>query len=235
MENLLKLWIYCFIFISTADARSFGKSIVPDGLAQATTSSISNSVNTGYGYLDGFGSSKLVEIERNDPSEITMARRFKKKTTFRPTHVKASILTMAVYGLLVRNLKVKEGATKEQWVLFGVAVFCYLLEAFLSSTRRYLTNMMTPKELFDRIETIKTSFPKITWNLQNYHYRDSFAGKKNIEESYQDCNIQSIARPSLQTMARQDRYNRTREGDPLQTEDAPPVLESDNGEAPSIL
>ena len=53
----------------------------------------------------------------------------------------------------------------------GVYVI-YLLEAFFSGTRRYLSNAISgPEGVESYLESLRTTSPEITWKIRSYHYQ----------------------------------------------------------------
>ena len=52
----------------------------------------------------------------------------------------------------------------------------YLLEAFTCSTRRYLSNIMSPNEIEELIEKLRESPPSVTWTVRCYHYENRLLG-----------------------------------------------------------
>ena len=52
-----------------------------------------------------------------------------------------------------------------------ISIICYLLEAITCSTRRYLSNMLSPQELINKVNDMCfNSPPIITWKIECYHY-----------------------------------------------------------------
>ena len=79
------------------------------------------------------------------------------------SHIKASILTVGLFVLLGR---------KELSAYSGLVLFLYILECCTCSTRRYLSNCMTPKQLLAYLETLKETPMQIVWEVECYHYND---------------------------------------------------------------
>jgi len=99
---------------------------------------------------------------------------FKSKVTF--PHKKATILTLLVTILLPSYLlpslylsQYLKGNTP--LVLLLTTVILYIGEAACCSTRKYLSNTVTPKGLEELLTKIRNSEPIITWHTECYHYR----------------------------------------------------------------
>ncbi len=80
------------------------------------------------------------------------------------SHLKALALTLVVGGLLLRNLLV-DGASKALWALFAVALGVYFLEAFFTSTRRYLSTKSKPSTVMEKVAALKEEAPSAIWDL----------------------------------------------------------------------
>ena len=68
-----------------------------------------------------------------------------------------------------------------------LVVLLYFLEAYTSSTRRYLDNMSTPQEVQDLLERLRSNPPTVKWTVRCYHYENRLLGArgdlKRIESS----------------------------------------------------
>ena len=110
-----------------------------------------------FGLLDnGAGLGKALELSGDKIAS--------KKKPF--PHVKASLLTVALFAILRWN--------KSRF--FGVFFF-YILETSFCSTRRYLSNSITPSEFIDYLNTLKKTPMEIIWGVECYHYRTSLVGR----------------------------------------------------------
>ena len=93
-------------------------------------------------------------------------------------HVVSSCLTIAIWGLLAHQLFFTSSATLSSSLLLGVSyrtwlyisILCYLIEAYMCSTRRYLSNMLSPTQLLDTLGSLQNTPPTITWKVECYHY-----------------------------------------------------------------
>jgi hypothetical protein len=100
------------------------------------------------------------------------------------SHIKASILTVSLFGLLLRNLVFpKEHYANSSWGLVLFVGLLYLLESFFCSTRRYLSNVMEPREVMDYVESLQKTAPKVRWDVECFHYRDEGFSSRRRHES----------------------------------------------------
>jgi hypothetical protein len=90
------------------------------------------------------------------------------------SHIKASLLSLGIFAVLVRNLFFV-GATatsRNDWVGFVVLLVLYLVEAATCSTRRYLSNIIAPSQVQEYIYQLQQVAPIIRFHLECYHYED---------------------------------------------------------------
>ena len=133
-------------------------------------------------------------------------------------HVKATILTALLFMSALSMIMGKVVSCKELWlrsdgkkriavvawttvcsainsilpkfsqefiILIGIL---YLVEAYTCSTRQYLSNIMSPREVESLIETLRGTPPSVTWKVRCFHYenrllgssRDQLASSKKI-------------------------------------------------------
>ena len=93
-------------------------------------------------------------------------------------HVVSSCLTLAIWGLLAHQLFMPPSSMSSPSLLLGVSyrtwlclfVLSYIVEASSCSTRRYLSNMLSPVELLDAVRDMCQSPPIVRWKLECYHY-----------------------------------------------------------------
>lgn len=117
-------------------------------------------------------------------------------------HVKSAVLTVLLYSsalsaFLGSILKDKTSRNVIMVVLsilykiipsfspgFVLAMLLlYLLEAWNSSTRRYLDNIATPREVEEHIEKLRLTPPSVTWTVRCYHYEHRLRGLNDKESS----------------------------------------------------
>jgi hypothetical protein len=83
------------------------------------------------------------------------------------SHVMASCLTLSLFGTLAYDRIFKK--IDRIWLfLLG---FLYLFEAAFCSTRRYLSNMLSPAEVLGKVYDLTICPPQVRWKLECYHYR----------------------------------------------------------------
>lgn len=90
-------------------------------------------------------------------------------------HFKASVLTLAIFSIpLWRHWSGLD------LVVFTVAL--YLLEVLTCSTRRYLSNGLTPAGFRQMINALISTKPEIVWDLECYHYRNEHLGRNSSRD-----------------------------------------------------
>jgi hypothetical protein len=125
----------------------------------------SSPIHRRFGYLDGFGKSGIRELDGDDMSPLLSKVRPNATTK----HKLAAALTIGVFGtLLSRPLWGERGG---YWTAVIITYLLYFIEAMSSSTRRYLSNMLTPFEVMKMLNDIRESRPVLRWDIENYHYR----------------------------------------------------------------
>jgi hypothetical protein len=88
------------------------------------------------------------------------------------SHVAATCLTIGLVGLLVYDrLYFNHSTSLIVWYL--VLVIAYLGEASFCSTRRYLSNILSPLQVLDTVQTLVSTRPVVTWTLKCYHYNQN--------------------------------------------------------------
>jgi hypothetical protein len=114
-----------------------------------------------------------------------LADKSNKKKKKAVSHIKASILTVSLFGLLLRNLVISKehqhGGSSWGPVLF--VGLLYLLEAFFCSTRRYLSNVMEPRDVIEYVESLQRTAPKVRWDVECFHYRDEGFSSRRRHDS----------------------------------------------------
>ena len=112
------------------------------------------------------------------------------------SHVKASLLTTIIFALIYRHWRVdpssfffpKEDRNKRSIFVIVFAVILYLIEAFTCSTRRYLSNALTPLQVKESLDRMKSTHPTLIWNIENYHYRTKYYhnghGRRNFRNRH---------------------------------------------------
>lgn len=122
-----------------------------------------------FGYLDGFGKSQIIEMNTDDLTSLLSTVRRSHLTK----HKLAGALTLALFGSLLSKPLWRE--RRGYWMTLIVASLMYLVEAITSSTRRYLSNMLTPFEVIKMLHDLRDSTPTLYWNVECYHYRYTHA------------------------------------------------------------
>lgn len=122
-----------------------------------------------FGYLEGFGTSGIKEIVSDDVSSLVSTYRPMKKSGIMG-HRLATAFTVAMLGTLLAGRPV---LGENYWVVVAVVVILYIGEAFRSSTRRYLSNMLSPQDVQQVVNNIRQTLPRLRWDLECYHYRYS--------------------------------------------------------------
>ena len=132
-------------------------------------------INIQYGLLaNSDGGIRLVEFLQGQQQAFAYGL---KSNGQRPvSHVKSSVLTCIELGLLLRNLF--SSLSRSSWVLLAVALALYLLEAFFSSTQRYLSNISDALTLVERVDILKVQPPAIHWDLECYYYQQRYQHSK---------------------------------------------------------
>lgn len=128
-------------------------------------------INSQYGLLaSSDGGIRTVEFPQDHHPSVNFGL---KSNGQRPvSHVKSSVLTCTVLGLLLRCLF--SSLSRSSWVLFAVALGLYLLEAFFCSTRRYLSNISETSSLLERVALLRLQPPSVHWDLECYHYQQRY-------------------------------------------------------------
>jgi TMEM151 family len=105
----------------------------------------------------------------NDEAKVIAMQTSSRKSL---SHVAATCLTLGIVGLLVYDrLYVNHSTSLMVWYL--ILVIAYLGEAFSCSTRRYLSNMLSPLQLLQTVQTLVETRPVVTWKLECYHYNQN--------------------------------------------------------------
>ena len=139
------------------------------GSSQSLTIPTSVKEHRRFGYIDGFGKSKIIELNTDDLSLLlsTVGR------THGTKHKLAGALTLALFGSLLSRPLWPE--RRGYWITVIAVSLLYLIEAITSSTRRYLSNMLTPFEIIKMLHDLRDSIPTLCWNVECYHYRYTHA------------------------------------------------------------
>jgi hypothetical protein len=83
-------------------------------------------------------------------------------------HVMASCLTLSLFGTLAYD-RIFHRPIDRIWTF--LPGFLYLFEAACCSTRRYLSNMLSPAEVLGKVYNLTIYRPQVRWKLECYHYR----------------------------------------------------------------
>lgn len=141
-------------------------------LARTSTGS-EHSSSGRFGLLvnDVSGEIKRIPVSGED-SDVQIAPSFKNRTV---PHFKATLLTMLLgFGLILRD--------RIHPVLLIVTAILYLVEISTCSTRRYLTNSLSPNQLWTYLEKLSQEGPSLRWRLECYHYRENHSRKYGERE-----------------------------------------------------
>ena len=120
--------------------------------------------------LEQGGRCQVVYIPAGEPA--TLPKRPGRER--RVKHVKASLLTVGLFAILIRNLFWVASPRRNDWAGFVFLWILYLVEASTCSTRRYLSNIRTPSQVKDMIREFQEVAPRVRWNLECYHYEDDY-------------------------------------------------------------
>jgi hypothetical protein len=161
-------WLFCLLFallVSNAEA-SESTALT---LQQSVTKFQSQDYTIGLLHQSPSGRANVVHV---DKEFVSMPPR--PGTERKISHVKASLLSLGIFAVLVRNLFFV-GATatsRIDWVGFVVLLVLYLAEAATCSTRRYLSNIKAPSQVQEYIYQLQQVAPRIRFHLECYHYED---------------------------------------------------------------
>jgi hypothetical protein len=86
------------------------------------------------------------------------------------SHLVASCLTLGLIGLAVHEFLFQRATDHAIYWVLGLL---YLGEAGRCSTRRYLSNMRSPQDVHEMIQSLVDTPPMVQWKLECYHYRTS--------------------------------------------------------------
>jgi hypothetical protein len=84
------------------------------------------------------------------------------------SHVMASCLTLSLFGTLAYDRIFRRPIGRIWPFLFGLL---YLSEAAFCSTRRYLSNMLSPADVLGKVYDLTICPPQVRWKVECYHYR----------------------------------------------------------------
>lgn len=88
------------------------------------------------------------------------------------SHKKASLLTTLLVIVWSPVVMTKlAGISTNTIVVRCLVVILYLSECATCSTRRYLSNCLSPREFDTYLQTMQTAAPRITWHVDCYHWR----------------------------------------------------------------
>jgi hypothetical protein len=106
------------------------------------------------------------------PLELASQGSLKKRYV---SHMKASVLTALLFGLLIKDGLFRQSIDAFDLQGHHIAMICtialYFAESITCSTRRYLSNALTPIQLKEVLKALSESPPVVTWNIVCYHYR----------------------------------------------------------------
>jgi hypothetical protein len=145
---------------------------IPKGLALIKSSGISK---RRFGYLDGFGNSGIKEIHGDDLSSFSSKYHAKTK------HKLSALFSVVLFGAIFSKPLWDTGGGYR--IAVAVAVVLYLIESACSSTRKYLSNMLTPNEVKALLNNLRDMQPTLKWDLECYHYRSAYSRSKNGNRS----------------------------------------------------
>lgn len=137
------------------------------------------------------------------PLQITSAQGSTSLKKGALSHKMASFLTLLVFGT-VSHVLFFQGETPIAFV--AIAIVLYWIEAMTCSTRRYLSNALTPRKVENYLKSIELTPPTIIWTMECYHYRrvDHHYGSARNHEKRQD----SVERVVTQRVSQQYIFQR---------------------------
>jgi hypothetical protein len=141
------------------------------------------------GLLDqGDGRCQVVHLPAGEP--VSLPSRPGKVR--RVKHVKASILTVGLFSIVLRNLLWVASPQTSDWAGFVILWILYIVEGSTCSTRRYLSNIRTPVEVKDIIHKFQQVAPRVRWNLECYHYEDDYRRSTVSRRGHTDSSTKRV-------------------------------------------
>lgn len=175
---LVGLWLLC---VDATDSKS-----------QSLQSPVSNFQVNEYsrvGLLDqGDGRCQVVHMSAGEPVSL-QSRPWKAR---RVKHVKASVLTVSLFSVMIRNFFCVASPKTSDWAGFIILWILYIVEASTCSTRRYLSNIRTPVEVSDIIHEFQRVAPRVRWNLECYHYEDDYRRSTDSRRGHTDGSTKRV-------------------------------------------
>lgn len=138
--------------------------------------------NQAAGLLDTGGRLQVVHLPNDDGESYELLTQTGKQR--RISHIKASLLSIGLFATIVRNLVFVENLSRNDWVGFCFLLILYLVEAASCSTRRYLSNIMTPSQVKDYLAQLQEVPPRVRFHLECYHYEDEDGFRASYHSSY---------------------------------------------------
>jgi len=141
-----------------------------------------------FGFLDESGTGhdpKLVETtsiavpsQDNSPNEeadnehqISLKDSKWKTRRKRLSHLKASFLTMALVGLSLWSPALFQN-NKDVILPFRILLaLLYFIECLTCSTRKYLSNSLSPGDFSNYLNQLQLAPPQLVWTIECFHYR----------------------------------------------------------------
>jgi hypothetical protein len=152
-----------------------------------------------FGFLDGFGTSKVIVIHRSsikdDISSSSILSDIRPKP--RMKHKVATALTFSLMASLVSFPLWNNHMRSYYWTTVIIVYILYLLESMFSSTRKYLSNALTPSELSQTIQTLCQLPLELKWNVENYHY-DRYSDMRRQRQQTNDSRTKVVTHQASQ-------------------------------------
>lgn len=150
--------IICFLSLSVRE--SIALDLSRDGILDLPA-------NTGrgvdFGLLDDGGpglAAAAIQLSNHELGKQSMTRALGSSPL---SHIKASVLTVTLLVFICTK------KIDSSW--FWIALVLYLLEASCCSTRRFLSNSYTPRQLENYMQTLKEAPLEIIWMVECWHYQ----------------------------------------------------------------
>jgi hypothetical protein len=125
-----------------------------------------------YGLLEHGSHAQIVEFPEDLPEAVLTQNHRRFHGHRRVTHIKSTILTVAMFGLLAKALFFSGVDEPNPFAPFLFAYVIYLFESFFCSTRRYLSNMHTAEEVLQSIQKIQLERAAVRWDVECFHYQN---------------------------------------------------------------
>ncbi|CAB9506197.1 reductase [Seminavis robusta] len=184
---LVLIWtcsLHCALSFPDGKSNS-GGIIVPASTTGTVSSTGGTSTPQTFGFQEDAKTGEAKFIEMDHPSTATTTKDDQQNPLGPSTrqssssgnyHIKATILTVLMAALwspmfYPTAIIIPPEHVPLLYTFRGIVTFLYLLECALSSTRRYLSNSLSPQDLQQYLKDLKEASPTIVWLMECYHYR----------------------------------------------------------------